>query len=316
MWRASAFIPCGAPASVADETEFTTGTSMQAILQSSFPELGRVSVSRYAAEEPSKKGHTYLVTFQDYPGDLPLLRMDATNATGLVIVTDVDEVRKGSPGRWYAYDEALDEEPDLRAGFSSKLFPCWVMLFDSTVLKDDEDIPGRMEDAISMASFSILVDNVDAYETSVDVDPRRFRGGNGPLSDIVALRVQVADTAPGAVLSLAEVQVFANRSHTIDSFTGGGVVAARPWTAPYQASVSMSSNFVETLVAGRWLLTVKDTSKHKWYREQTIQTAVGETQMPSQDRSGVPNDVEASGPGQLADWVSLHQCITWTSLLV
>ena len=104
---------------------------------------------------------------------------------------------------------------------------------------------------------------------------------------------------------MAEVQVFANRSHTIDSFTGGGVVAARPWTAPYQASVSMSSNFVETLVAGRWLLTVKDTSKHKWYREQTIQTAVGETQMPSQDRSGVPNDVEASGPGQLADWVLL-----------
>ena len=155
-----------------------------------------------------------------------------------------------------------------------------------------------------MASFSVLVDNVDAYETTVDVDPRRFRGGKGPLSDIVALRVQVADTKPGAVLSLAEVQVFANRSHTIiNSFQGGGVVAARPWTAPYQASVSMSSYFVETLVAGRWLLTVKDTSSHKWRREQTIQTAVGHTEMPAQDRSGVPNDVEESGPGQLADWV-------------
>ena len=67
----------------------------------------------------------------------------------------------------------------------------------------------------------------------------------------------------------------------------------------------MSSYFMETLVAGRWLLTVKDTSKHTWYREQTIRTAVGETQMPSQDRSGVPNDVEESGPGQLADWVLL-----------
>ena len=263
--RRTEAISAGAPPSVADEAEGTY--SVQRALQDAFPELGAVAVSRHAAEEPQRTGDTYLVTFLDYPGDLPELKIDGSNATGILLSYGVDEVLKGSPGRWYGYappglDETFNDEPD----FSGALYPCWVMLFDEASLDEDSEAPRDLAGALGKAAFSVLVQGgADEREATVDVDPARFRGG-GPNGRIVALRVQLADDTAGAALSLAEVQVFANRSHTVAGFQGGGTVAARPWTAPYQADASLSPRFSDVPAAGRWTLEIRDHAQLHWYR--------------------------------------------------
>lgn len=122
----------------------------------------------------------------------------------------------------------------------------------------------------------------------------------------MGLRVQLADDAPGAALSVAEVQVFANRSNTVSGFRGGGTVAARPWTAPYQADASLSNRFADVPVGGRWTLEVVDRSRLDWFTEQTIKVAQGNASVPATDRrGGNPGATEKHGPGQLADWVLL-----------
>ena len=98
MWRASSFIPCGAPASVADEPRFTTGTSMQAITAIEFPGTRTSDRHEICSRRAVEEGPHVFSYFPGLPRGFTFTEMDSTNATGLVIVTDVDEVRKGLAG--------------------------------------------------------------------------------------------------------------------------------------------------------------------------------------------------------------------------
>lgn len=149
--KSTAPISTTAPAAVADETASSRGGSVQAAIQAAWPEVGPVAVSRFRAEEPTRRGYTYHVTFHGYAGDLPPVRVDMANATGFLPEGHADEVLKGSPSRLHGYRASLDGDPSTPA-YAGALYPCYVMLFDER-LGEGDAVPADLEAARERAAF-------------------------------------------------------------------------------------------------------------------------------------------------------------------
>ena len=167
----------------------------------------------------------------------------------------VDAPRR-SPSRLYGYASLLDGDGGTPA-YAGSLYPCYLLLFDEASLAPGGDVPADLGAARAAAAFEARLEDDGSRERTVDVDPARFASG-APRGSIVYARLQLASDAPEAALALAELEVYARRPRTVGGYAGGGSVAARPWTAPFAAAESLSSNFASAPVGGPWTLTVRD----------------------------------------------------------
>ncbi|KAJ8612255.1 hypothetical protein CTAYLR_002899 [Chrysophaeum taylorii] len=293
-------IEANAPPSVSDELaagEEWVGKSVQSILTKAWPELGSIGVSRYATEEPTLGGFIYLLTFLSYSGDLPMLRADTTNLTGYAPTVTVEETLKGSPSLYYSYDQDLDTITGVLSEaleFSAALYPCYVMIYDSRVV----DIPDNLEDALSLSVWHARLEDTGDRERTIDVDPARFSASFDGAINIV--RLQLDDDRASARLSFAEFQIFADREHTMSTYTGGSTIAARPWTAPFQSDSSLSHHFANDYVEGVWTLTITDAAALAW---RGVGDKEYERKIPHGARTGQPGPLEAHGMGSLSEWV-------------
>ncbi|KAG1692775.1 hypothetical protein DVH05_024390 [Phytophthora capsici] len=157
----------------------------------------------------------------------------------------------------------IDDQSDLfvyRDGDTSKpsastsdqaanqpMFPFWVLLFDSPAILDVESF----KDAFDRAIFTYRVDEKQANRSVVSVVP--------PLGT-KAQYIRLIAEHPRGVLSIAEVEVFAQQSYVLSQYAGGTPVRTtyHPGGKTWSPEESFRYTFSGMPSEGSWILSIED----------------------------------------------------------
>lgn len=247
--------------------------SIQAKL-SALPGMPRVFVARSPVDASLSLNGAFVwsITFLDnpklYSGGVQPLRVGTNLVCG---GTGVVELASPSPGddvdRWN-YLERDDRKDSVRIGKLSML-PFWVMLFEDSSMMDFESFQDAYDAAI--------------WKERIDAAPRPVVTVNPPLNTKARyIRVVVENT--NAYLTLAEVQVYKEQSHSLSRYEGGTPVGTtcHPGAEPWSAEEPLDTAFGSMTSEGTWTLAIRDSFR--------------KTQTQNGGRS-------RHGEGGISDWV-------------
>ncbi|KDO31574.1 hypothetical protein SPRG_03503 [Saprolegnia parasitica CBS 223.65] len=210
------------------------GSSFQALLE---PCVGAIAVSRSAVQRLNM--YTWSVTFLETQGDVPLLQ--AVGVTSPTLSVSVSTLFSGTDNTFYAYQEPLAPAFNL-------LLPCYVMVFDALAAMTFESYL----DALANAVWSQQVTSGDK-EISLVLPP----GVRGQY-----IRVQRTDNL---VLSLAEVEVYAEYQRSFSQYNQGSPIRGASFASPsvqaWAPEVSFAYAFGGTSSVGAWTLLLHDHSQ-------------------------------------------------------
>eukprot|EP00644_Phytophthora_capsici_P013987 jgi/Phyca11/99444/e_gw1.3.910.1 len=127
------------------------------------------------------------------------------------------------------------------------MFPFWVLLFDSPAILDVESF----KDAFDRAIFTYRVDEKQANRSVVSVVP--------PLGT-KAQYIRLIAEHPRGVLSIAEVEVFAQQSYVLSQYAGGTPVRTtyHPGGKTWSPEESFRYTFSGMPSEGSWILSIED----------------------------------------------------------
>ena len=280
----SAPIRHDAPATIAEEVLLGStyvGESMQAKLQG-LDNIGTVTVRREVFDSMNG-GYTWFVTFLSEPGNLQEMTYDTVGLTAQGSSVSVQTIRHGNSNVWYNYKHGL-------SSIRGRLYPSWLMVLPEdpsgnswsnlTCMEIDPDnvrsscpLTGQetLDRAKKVSVWSVRIVE-DARETS-------FRLPANVVGRYVRIQLESAED----YLSLAEVQVYSERTHKFRDYSGGSPISN---AATYQPEESLNGNFAGMQARGTWMLGFRDV-------------AARTTTMTSDGR----DRYDSHGRGAIDDWV-------------
>ncbi|KAL4161323.1 hypothetical protein PRNP1_001878 [Phytophthora ramorum] len=262
----------------ADENKQVTtpGVGLEESIQSKLSALGPFVPRVYVTREPrdvalSRNGaFTWHITFLDSPrtDNAAVLSVGENNVCGgtgvlkltapLSIDDDSDPVVYREEGATKATVTTAIRAPE------QAMFPFWVLLFDGPAVMDVESFA----DAYNRSIFAYRVDSRHANRSVISVAP--------PLGT-KAQYVRLVAEMPRGVLSIAEVEVFAEQNYGLSQYSGGTPVR----TAYYPGGKSWSPEepfryaFGGMPSEGAWTLAIADMAINGSTQESSNATAGG-----------------------------------------
>jgi hypothetical protein len=239
------------------------GESLQAKLATLGAFVPRVFVTREPRDEGlSRNGaFTWRITFLDDPrvdsaaeGAVPPVLAVGTNnvcgGTGVVKLAPPVSIDDDSDPVVYKSEQAAKATATTAVRAPEQaMFPFWVLLFDSAAVMDVESFA----DAYDRAIFSYRVNEQQANRSVISVVP--------PLGT-KAQYVRLVAEMPRGVLSIAEVEVFAEQNHVLSQYSGGTPVrtAYHPGGTTWSPEEPFRYVFGGMPSEGTWTLALADTA--------------------------------------------------------
>lgn len=235
----------------------TPGIGKRESLQSKLSALSgmpQLFITRSPADAAfSRNGaFTWSITFLDDPkrhGRSPPLSVGINlicqGGTGGVVT--LSEPLTGDDVDAWSYVERDDRTENVLVGKLS-MFPFWILLFEDTAMMDFESFHDAYEAAI-------WVHKADAAAST-----QRLVSVNPPLGT-KARYVRIIAEKPYAHLTIAEVQVFHERSHLLSQYEGGTPVATEfyPGSATWSPEDPFEATFGSMTSEGTWTLAIQDS---------------------------------------------------------
>lgn len=227
--------------------------SLQAKL-AALPGMPRVFITRFPADAAlSQNGaFTWSITFLDnprlYDGRTLPLRVGLNAICGGTGVVELSTPFPGDDVDRWNYLERDEREDSVRTGKLS-MFPLWIMLFEDTAVMDFESF----RDAYDAAIW------VHRVESSLTLQQRRLVSVNPP-PNTKARYVRVIAERPFARLTLAEVEVFKERSHLLSEYESGTPVSTKfyPGAETWSPEEPFQDAFGSMVSEGTWTLAIQD----------------------------------------------------------
>lgn len=175
---------------------------------------------------------------------------DICSGNGIVEITPL---YPGDDRDLFEYFEA-DDRPDTDTPGKVPMIPFWVMLFESTAVLDVD----TFEDAYARAIWSFRVGEAFANQSVVTVFPP---------PGTTAQYVRVVAEHAYAYLTLAEVEVFKERSHQLSDYRSGSPVATQfyPDAKSWSPEEPLAPVFGSMASEGTWILSITDTARQQQY---------------------------------------------------
>ncbi|RQM26474.1 hypothetical protein B5M09_002920 [Aphanomyces astaci] len=222
-------VSVGAVAMRQDERLF--GESFQAKLEAC---TGQVTVLRSAADRMG--GYAWTVTFVEDVGSIAL--MDVVHATQATLETSVTTLWDSTANVWYSFQTAVPGEL-----YGDTLYPCYVMVFDTLSALTFETV----QDALAAAVWSRWVETAQV-EATIVLPPHT-----------IGQYIRIQHNSP-QYLSVAEVEVYAERYHSLAEYFEGSPVASQAYDSNvvWAPEVSLQLAFGGQSARGDWSLVLQD----------------------------------------------------------
>ncbi|KAL3666211.1 hypothetical protein V7S43_008999 [Phytophthora oleae] len=232
----------------------TPGIGQQESIQAKIRALREVNSRVFITREPrdaalSPNGaFTWHITFLD---KAPALNVGVNNVcAGTGVVTLAAPLSIDDDSDLLIYRDGDPSKPSASTSdqvTEQSMFPFWVLLFDSPAVMDVESFA----DAFDRAIFSYRVDEKQVNRSVVSVVP--------PLGT-KAQYVRLIAERPRSVLSIAEVEVFAQQSYVLSQYAGGTPVrtAYHPGGKTWSPEEPFRYTFGGMPSEGSWTLAIED----------------------------------------------------------
>ncbi|RLN89987.1 hypothetical protein BBJ28_00002381 [Nothophytophthora sp. Chile5] len=249
-----------AVAMVVDENPRATtpGIGLGESLQAKLTALGELMPRLFVTRDPrdaamSDNGaFTWHITFLDSTRIASSVLSVGTNAvcdgTGVVELTVPSPIDDGSDPVMYRDEKAGTPTNSTGQKVSEQsMFPFWVLLFEHSAVMDVESFA----DAYDRAVFAYRVDGSQANRSVIAVVPS---------AGTIAQYVRLVAELPRGVLSLAEVEVFAEQTHVLSQYRGGTPVrvAYYPGAKTWSPEEPFKYVFGGMPSEGAWTLAIAD----------------------------------------------------------
>ncbi|RLN25864.1 hypothetical protein BBJ28_00000847 [Nothophytophthora sp. Chile5] len=236
----------------------TPGIGLGESLQTKLSALGELMPRLFVTRDPrdaamSDNGaFTWHITFLDNTGIASSVLSVGVNAvcdgTGVVELTVPSPIDDGSDPVMYRDEEA--DTPTNSTGQKASeqsMFPFWVLLFEHSAVMDIESFA----DAYDRAVFAYRVDGSQTNRSVIAVVPP---------AGTVAQYVRLVAELPRGILSLAEVEVFAEQTHVLSQYGGGTPVrpAYYPGAKMWSPEEPFEFVFGGMPSEGTWTLVIAD----------------------------------------------------------
>ncbi|KAG7377048.1 hypothetical protein PHYPSEUDO_012250 [Phytophthora pseudosyringae] len=244
----------------------TAGLGLHESIQAKLVALGEIVPRLFITREPRDPGRsrngafTWHITFLSNPrtesaaeglASAPVLSVGTNNVcdgTGVVKLTAPLSIDDDSDPVVYKDNEAAKAAASTAVRDPEQsMFPFWVLLFDSPAVMDVESFA----DAYDRATFAYRVDSKQENRSVISVVP--------PL-DTKAQYVRLVAELPRGVLSIAEVEVFAEQNHVLSQYSGGTPVrtAYHPGGTTWAPEEPFRYAFGGMPSEGSWTLAIAD----------------------------------------------------------
>ncbi|GMF20117.1 unnamed protein product [Phytophthora lilii] len=260
-------ISYNAVAMISDENARVTaqgvgrGESIQAKIAALGGIVPRLLISREPRDPALSRHGSFIwhITFLDNPrpesaaeGTIPpILAVGVNNVcdgSGIIRLAPPLSIGDNSdPIVYQAEESSLPSASTSVRETEQSMFPFWVMLFDNPAIMGIESFA----DAYDRAIFSYRVDSKQSNRSVISIVP--------PLGT-TAQYVRLVAELPRGVLSIAEVEVFAEQNYVLSQYSGGTPVrtAYHPGGATWSPEESFRYTFGGMPSEGTWTLAIAD----------------------------------------------------------
>lgn len=236
------------------------GESVQAKL-AVLPGMPRIFVTRAPADASmsANGAFSWSITFLENPKlygeDVAPVRVGQNAVCGGTGIVELATPHPGDDSDRWNYVERDDRRDSVVIGKLS-MFPFWVMLFEDSAMMNFESFQDAYDAAI--------------WRERVDATLRPVVTVNPPLNTR-ARYIRVVAEQSYAYLTLAEVQVFKERSHLLSRYEGGTPIATEfhPGAETWSPEDPFDAAFGAMTSEGTWTLVVRDAVHKTQHGEHT-----------------------------------------------
>lgn len=237
------------------------GESMQSKL-AALEDMPRVFVTRSPADAAmfANGAFAWDITFLDNlrSPSAEVIAIGSNNICGGDGVVEIVRLYPGDDRDYLEYFES-DDRPDTDTPGKVSMIPFWVMLFEPTTVLDVD----TFEDAYARAIWTFRVDEEFANQSVVTVYPP---------PGTTAQYVRVVAEHAYAYLTIAEVEVFKERSHQLSDYQSGSPVSPvfYPGAESWSPEEPLAPVFGSMASEGTWTLSVADTVRQQKYPTSSV----------------------------------------------
>ncbi|RLO13895.1 hypothetical protein DYB28_013067 [Aphanomyces astaci] len=180
--------------------------------------------------------YAWTVTFVEDVGSIAL--MDVVHATQATLETSVTTLWDSTANVWYSFQTAVPGEL-----YGDTLYPCYVMVFDTLSALTFETV----QDALAAAVWSRWVETAQV-EATIVLPPHT-----------IGQYIRIQHNSP-QYLSVAEVEVYAERHYSLADYFEGSPVASQAYDSNvvWAPEVSLQLAFGGQSARGEWSLVLQD----------------------------------------------------------